>query len=98
MFVFFLNQLLKDFTSDDARRFLLSIEAFAVLFLISCHVALFSPMSRQSGAQARVLLMPAVEKSIQEAIAVDVRSLTDFLFLQLSNFQQQQSSRKLSQH
>ena len=63
IFVFFLHQFLKDFTSDDALRLLLSIEAFEVLFLIPCHIALFSPIPRQSGAQARVLLMPAEKKA-----------------------------------
>ena len=61
IFVFLLHQFLKDFTSDDAGRLLLSIEAFAVPFLIPCRIALFSPIPRQTGAQGRVLLMPAVK-------------------------------------
>ena len=75
IFVFFLHQFLKDFTSDDARRLLLSVEAFAVLFLISyhMHVAFISPILRLLGLQACVFLMPAVKKRIQEANALDVR-------------------------
>ena len=73
IFVFLLRQFLKDFTSDDALRLLLSIEAFAVLFLIPCHLAFISPIPRQLGEQARVFLMPAVKKRIQDANTLDVR-------------------------
>lgn len=83
IFVFLLHQFMKDFTSDDAGRLLLEIEAFAVLFLIPCRIALFSPIPRQPSAQERVLLMPAVKKNRQCIIAC---SLLHRLLIRISYF------------